>query len=233
MTRRNWWVMLALATALVVAGLAWMPFKANDAQAPAQANSASSPSQASPWSLNTQGDATTSGLAGASAAVDTARAAPTPLDNIAPPIFRAKPNGDLVLDGQTRTAVERVHALYPRAEALTKLESFAQNLPESARRELKDLYQQYAQYDQAVAQTYPPGLAVDTIDEAAKQLDGLHKLRQQYFGAERADALFGQEEAISQQLLAQMRQHQDPKLSLPEMAEQAQEALKKNRASLP
>ncbi len=146
----------------------------------------------------------------------------SPLDTTILPTFRATAQGTLVMDQQTREDVERFHALFPRDEALARLDIQASTLPLQAQRDLRSLYQQYSQYAQAVAQAYPPGLSEGTLDEAAAQLKGLHELRQQYFGAEGAEALFGQEEKTSQALLELMRKQTDPKLSLQEKAELAQ-----------
>lgn len=153
----------------------------------------------------------------------------SPLDTMILPTFRANSQGALVMDQQTRLDVERIHALFPRDEALIKLDRQSSGLPDQARRELRALYQQFSQYAQAVAQTYPPGLSNGTLEEATQQLKGLHDLRQQYFGPERAEALFGEEEKTSQELLMLMRKQADPKLSLEERAEQAQEEWKRRQ----
>lgn len=153
----------------------------------------------------------------------------SPLDTMILPTFRANSQGTLAMDQQTRLDVERIHALFPREEALIKLDKQSSGLPDQARRELMALYQQFSQYTQAVAQTYPPGLSNGTLDEATQQLKGLHDLRQQYFGPERAEALFGEEERTSQELLALMRKQADPRLSLEERAEQAQEEWKRRQ----
>lgn len=155
----------------------------------------------------------------------------SPLDTMTLPTFRATDKGTLVMDQQTRQDVERIQALFPRDEALARLDIQASTLPAQAQRELKALYQQYSQYAQAVAQTYPPGLSEGTLDEAAAQLKGLHELRQQYFGAEGAEALFGQEEKTSQALLELMRKQTDPKLSLQEKAELAQAEWQQQQAA--
>jgi len=153
----------------------------------------------------------------------------SPLDTMILPTFRATDKGTLVMDQQTRLDVERIHALFPRDEALAKLDSQSVGLPSQAQRDLKALYQQYSQYAQAVAQTFPPGLSNGTLEEATQQLKGLHELRQQYFGAEGAETLFGEEEKTSQELLELMRKQADPKLSLEDKAEQAQAEWKKRQ----
>ncbi|MBI2734558.1 MAG: hypothetical protein HYX44_15025 [Aquabacterium sp.] len=170
----------------------------------------------------------------ASAAQDSssahARKPASPLDTMILPTFHASSQGTLVMDQQTRQDVERIHALFPREEALARLDTLSSTLPAQAQRDLKALYQQYSQYAQAVAQTYPPGLSNGTLEEATQQLKGLHDLRQQYFGPERAEALFGEEEKTSQELLALMRKQVDPKLSLEDKAEQAKEEWKRRQA---
>jgi flagellar biosynthesis chaperone FliJ len=221
-------MLLALTLALIVGAGAWMHRQSShpdEAAALADGHSALQPQTAA--GINHQ--AKEAGLQASGSNADGKPNAPAkfdPLDTIEPPTFKADAHGALVMEAQTRVDVERINALYQRDVALAKLEAFSLNLPDTAKRELKDLYQQYAQYAQAVTQTYQPGLSIGTVDEAARQLQGLHDLRQQYFGAERAEALFGQEEKTSQELIALMRQ-QSPNLSLEEKAAHAQEAWKK------
>lgn len=104
------------------------------------------------WQLSWQGSPPATGLD-----QPMLPSASNPLDNLKPPVFRANPTGDLVMDPQTRTDVERLHALNERDDALAKLEALSRNLPAQARRELKELYQQHAQYSQAVTRSFPLG----------------------------------------------------------------------------
>ena len=150
----------------------------------------------------------------------------SPLDSMAAPVFRATQLGALVIDPQTRTDVERVYALYQRDEATQKLAAFSADLPAKAQRELRDLFQQYAQYAQAVAQTFPPDQNVSSTEEVSRQLKGLHDLRQQYFGVDGARVMFEQEEETSAKLINLMSQNKGSGLSLSDKAEQAQEAIK-------
>lgn len=149
-------------------------------------------------------------------------AAVNPLDTVAPPLCRATSRGDLLVNQQTRVDLERVYALNTQDEALAKLETCTSHLPLKAQRDVKNLYQQYVQYSKALQQTYPPGLNVGTVDEATQQLNGIHELRQQYFGAEGAEAMFGEEEKTTREMLVLMRQQSNAKLSLEERAERAQ-----------
>lgn len=233
MTRQHWWTALALAGTVAVGGLAWWHFKAPP---PADTVAHTGTEAGSPWlSQVVPGtDNTATRIASGLGASGVQPAEPyNPLDHMVPPTFKANKDGTLAMVPQTRVDVERLHALYPRDEALAKLDAFSQGLPDQAKRELKDLFQQYAQYSQAVAQTYPPGLSLNSVDDAARQLEGLHDLRQQYFGAERAEALFGEEEKTSRELVALMRQQNTPGMSLEDKATQAQSAWKKAHPTQP
>ena len=159
-------------------------------------------------------------------AVNAGQPTTSPLDSMAAPVFRATQLGALVIDPQTRTDVERVYALYQRDEAMQKLAAFSAELPAKAQRELRDLFQQYAQYAQAVAQTFPPDQNVSSTEEVSRQLKGLHDLRQQYFGVDGARVMFEQEEETSAKLISLMSQNKGSGLSLSDKAEQAQEAIK-------
>lgn len=224
MTQKHWLLTAALAGALVLGGWLWREPGATRAT---NQNPGDTPSLFSATMPN--GAAATSAAANASnpALPDGQRPAASPLDSMVPPSFRAGSSGNLVVDPQTRADVERVYALYQRDEALQKLEALSSGMPAKAQRELKDLYQQYTQYAQAVAQTYPPGLSLGTVDEARAQLKGLHELRQQYFGIEGAKLMFEQEEETSARLLELMSKNPDAAMSLAEKAEQAQEAIHK------
>lgn len=227
MIKNKKWLTLAVVVVLALGGWAWTHVQPTDtARSDARQEGATwvqTPDKA-------QADHTTA--SSTTSSVTSHQDLPkgrNPLDSMVPPSFRANRQGELAMDPKTRVDVERVHALYPRDEALQKLEAFSEGLPEQARRELKDLFQQYAQYAQAVAQNYPPELTVGSLDEAAHQLTGLHTLRQQYFGVERAEALYGEEEETSRKLLALMAKQSDPNLSLEEKAALAQETLKKSQ----
>ena len=224
--KQKWIVWVAAAGVVAAAALAWSPWRqtASDADAASASNAQGSTSGTGPLVVTPP----SSSAAATAAGMGQATVAPVnPLDTMVQPVFRATAQGDLALDAQTRVDVERIHSLYERDEALARLKEASGSLPAHAQRELDALYQQYAQYSQAVAQTYPPGQGGETVDDAARQLEGLHELREQYFGADKAAALFGEEERISRELLALMRQSKDPRLSLEDKAVQAQEAWKK------
>lgn len=227
--------------AVVVAGLAaglltWAPWQPASPGSVASAASAQAGSLATgaPGPLVQPPQSPMPDEAASAALAQGAQLAPVnPLDTMIMPVFRATAQGDLALDAQTRVDVERIQALFEGDEALGKLQDASAPLPDKARRELRELYAQYAQYSQAVARAFPPGQDTESLDDAARQLAGLHELRQQYFGVERTEALFGEEEKTSRELLALMRQSKDTGLSMQDKAAQAQDAWKKNQSPQP
>ncbi|HEX5355566.1 MAG TPA: lipase secretion chaperone [Aquabacterium sp.] len=229
MTRKKWWILSALTATLMATGL-WglRPTTSDPTASSAQEGFASwfKPHSATPGPPADMTDTK------ATAHAQTASSKPaSPLDTMILPTFRATSHGDLAMDQQTRLDVERIYALFPRDEARAKLESQSADLPAQAQRELKDLFQKYAQYAQAVAQTFPPEQNSGSLEEAARQFNELKALRRQYFGDEQAQSLFGEEEKTAQELLALMRKQTDPKLSLEEKAEQAQAEWKRRQGS--
>lgn len=180
------------------------------------------------WQLSGQGSTSATGLDQA-----LPPSASNPLDNLRAPVFRANPMGELTMDPQTRTDVERLHALNERAAAMTQLEALSRNLPAQARRELQELYQQHAQYAQAVTRSFPPGVEVDSVDKVLQQLEELHELRVQYFGSDRAEKLFGEEEQATREMLALMQAQKSADLSLGEKAALAQASWSARKASQP
>lgn len=166
--------------------------------------------------------------AGTSSTVLAPIAAPrSPLENIPPSHFHADSSGKLVTNPTTRGEMERLFALNTPQEARAQLHQLEQTLPPAAARELGDLYTHYAQYSTALNQAFPPGVAPANEQEALKQLDGLHALRVEHFGAETADALYGAEEKTARQLIELMRAQNDPKLTLEQKAQLAQDAMSK------
>jgi lipase chaperone LimK len=96
-------------------------------------------------------------------------------------------------------------------------------LPAAARAQAAELLEQYDNYQQAQKQTYPPGVAPSTEEAALAELDGLHSLRVAHFGPVVARALYGEEEAVSRQLVELMRLEKDQSLTMEEKAERAQQ----------
>ena len=226
--RRSWWPLAALALIAVLAALAWWP---RDEQPGDATPSASTQLNRPGWfgSAPVTADAPAQP---ASAAASAGEAKPfNPLDTMEMPTFRATPQGKLVLDLQTRNDLERMVALFANDHGLQRLDLLSADLPAQARQELRDMYQRYLQYSQAVAANVPPNQT--TLDEAAKQFQTLHELRQQYFGPEAADALFSAEEAAAAQLMDIMRKQTDAKASIEDRAAKAQDIWKKDHPNGP
>lgn len=161
-----------------------------------------------------------------------ASAPPTsPLDHVAPPVFKAHARGGLLVDPQAGVDMERLNALYERDQALQKIAEATQGLPPQAQREARELYEQHAQYSRALSHALGPPSESPTLDEARQQLKVLRDLRAQYFG-ERAEALFGLEEALQQRLLDDAAEAmRTQKLSLEEAVGQAQAKMSREMAN--
>lgn len=229
MIQKKWWLISAV-TATLVAGLVASGLK-HTRDDSAAASSSGAHGGISSWFNSITPGAGHPGAQPASAASPqpSATQAASPLDSMILPTFRATPQGHLATDQQTRLDVERIYALFPRDEARAKLDSQSSHLPAQAQSELRNLFQQYAQYAQAVTQTFPPEQNTGALDDAERQFNGLKALRRQYFGEEGAQALFGEEEKAAQELLDLMRKQADPKQSMEEKAEQAQAEWKKRQ----
>jgi hypothetical protein len=152
--------------------------------------------------------------------------APTPEPTVAQTndkTFRVNAAGRLVLDTQTRLNME---ALFARTESDHLAEAKQQAiepLPAAASAQAAELLEHYDNYQQAQKQAYPPGVAPATEEAALAELDGLHALRAAHFGPVVARALYGEEEAVSRQLIELMRLEKDQSLTLEEKAARAQQ----------
>ena len=163
----------------------------------------------------------------------TAPSAPptSPLDHVAAPVFKANARGGLLVDSQAGVDMERLNALYERDQALQKIAEATQGLPAQAQREAREIYEQHAQYSLALSTAIGAPSESPTLDEARQQLKVLKDLRAQYFG-ERAEALFGQEEALQQRLLDDAAEAmRTQKLSLEEAIGQAQAKMSQEMAT--
>lgn len=126
------------------------------------------------------------------------------LDSIAPPACRTSANGELVIDQQTREDVDMMTTLFKPADALAKLMQACKDEPAKAQQEMRNLHQQYTQYSQALVQAFPieeqQAIPIEKLEGVL--LKGMHELRVQYFGADKACAMFCEEEALTRQMLA-------------------------------
>ena len=136
--------------------------------------------------------------------------------------FEADAAGQLITNEQTRLNVERLVALNSSGEMRRKLEEFQRSLPAPAAQSLADLVERYVNYMHVARQTFPPGQAPSSEQDALTQISTLHDLRVQYFGPEAAQAMYGTEEDAQRELLELMKLQKDPNLTLQERAERAQ-----------
>lgn len=143
-----------------------------------------------------------------------------PSDDTVP--FTADAKGQLVTTEETRLNLERLVALNSPQDMQIKLEEILRILPPPAARRLADLVERYGTYTASLRQAYPPGEAPVSEQDAIAQIDAIHVLRTQHFGAETASALFGNEERTQRELLELMRLEKDPTLTLQQRADRAQ-----------
>jgi hypothetical protein len=147
------------------------------------------------------------------------------LEGMVPPSFKAGSNGRLSIDPHARSEMERVTAVYSREEAMAKLAEVIKDLPAQAQREVRDLYEQYTQYNQALSQAIPQDQKdISTLDEARGQFETIKKLRAQFFGAN-AEAMFKDDEVLTQKILDHSADYlkSHPNASLQEAAGYGQE----------
>lgn len=144
--------------------------------------------------------------------------------------FRVNDSARLVLDEQTRLNMEALFARSERDRLAEAKQQAVEPLPAAAGAQAAELLEHYDNYQQAQRQAYPPGVAPATEEAALAELDGLHALRAAHFGPIVAGALYGEEEAVSRQLIELMRLEKDQSLTLEEKAARAQQLRDSNRA---
>jgi hypothetical protein len=137
--------------------------------------------------------------------------------------FRTNASGRLVLDEQTRLNMEALFARTEPDHLAEAKQQAVEPLPAAAGAQAAELLENYDNYQQAQEQAYPPGVAPATEEAALAELDGLHALRVAHFGPVVARALYGEEEAVSRQLVELMRIEKDQSLTMEEKAVRAQQ----------
>ena len=167
--------------------------------------------------------------ANASAQAVDARPARTHVAQTNDKTFRVNDSERLVLDEQTRLNMEALFARTEHDHLAEAKQQAIEPLPAAAGAQAAELLEQYDNYQQAQRQAYPPGVAPATEEAALAELDGLHALRVAHFGPLVARALYGEEEAVSRQLVELMRLEKDQSLTMEEKAARAQQL----RDSLP
>jgi hypothetical protein len=156
-------------------------------------------------------------------AEDSAPSSDQPVAQTNDKTFRVNAAGRLVLDEQTRLNMEALFARTEREHLAEAKQQAIEPLPTAAAAEAAELLEHYDNYQQAQKQAYPPGVAPATEEAAMAELDGLHALRAAHFGPVIARALYGEEEAVSRQLVELMRVEKDQSLTMEEKAERAQQ----------
>jgi hypothetical protein len=139
--------------------------------------------------------------------------------------FRTTANGQIIIDTRTRLGVEALVGIYTPAERLARLQRLQASLPSPAYARLVDLIDRYRNYITASRQLYPPDAPRTDAGDALREFEDLRGLRRTYFGRETADALYGEEERVTRQLLEQMQRDATPGLTLEQKAERAQSTL--------
>ena len=152
--------------------------------------------------------------------------------SIPPPDCRSDDQGRLVLDQRTREDIDLLVSTLSGDQALAKLNEACMAQPASAQQAMRGLYQQYVQYVKAIEQQWPvdeqTNIPLDQLEHTLHK--GLKELRVQYFGAERACALFCEEERLTTQMLTMAvdyaRRH--PQASTEQAIQAAQAAVMKD-----
>lgn len=140
------------------------------------------------------------------------------------PHFEVDRHGSLVVNAETRHALERLLALNDPQAALTLLQQVAETLPTAAAREATDAFHAYRRYAQALQQAFSPYHPATDEVAAVQQLKLLHALRAAQFGATTAQAYFGEEQASARRLLDDIQARSTVGSTLMERAEQTQQS---------
>jgi hypothetical protein len=136
--------------------------------------------------------------------------------------FRSGASGELVLDERTRLNIEALIASNASNELRSAVQEQTESLPPAAARQAEELVDKFISYQQLQRQTYPPGNAPLSEDDAVRELEGLHALRVTYFGPDVARRLYGKEESIAREMIELMRIENDQSLTTQEKLERAQ-----------
>lgn len=163
------------------------------------------------------------------AGAGSAAAGPSPLSTMSPPSFTADSSGKLVLNSDTHANLEKLLLQDDPNAMQAALAQATAGLPPQAAAQLKVLVNQFQQYSKALSHSISPENAPETEQDGIKLIDSLHTLRVSYLGAETAQAMFGEEEATTRQIIALMAADKEPGLTQQQKAERAQELISKKR----
>lgn len=231
---RVWpWTIVAGIIILVSAWVVWLAPGSLPSQAAEPGQAQAAPSTKQGQDKASAADTTMATLPGI---LPSQNAPPNPpprsaLDSTTYPDFRSDRQGQLVLDELTRDGLERVMALNDRDAAQVRIGALSKHLPPGARRQAEDLYFRYQQYTAALGQAFTPGDQPPSDDAALQQLDALHALRIEHFGADTAKALFASDEETARQLILLMRSQAAADLGHEQKVELAQQTYDRMKAA--
>jgi lipase chaperone LimK len=135
--------------------------------------------------------------------------------------FRADAAGELVLDEQTRLNIEMLVAQTDANSLYAATREQTEDLPPAAARRAEELVERFVSYQQAQRQSYPPGAAPPTAEDAIRELEGLHALREAHFGVDVARRFYGAEEIVAREMIELMRVENDTSLTAQEKLERS------------
>lgn len=137
-------------------------------------------------------------------------------------VFRTDAQGRLQLDAGTRHRVEALLALHDGEALQARTEAELAPLPAPAAARARELLAQMQAYQAAQFTNFPPDQAPLVPEEGLAQLAALQGLRASHFGAEAAQQLFGEDDAVTRRLLELMRDERSAMLSMAQKATRAQ-----------
>lgn len=137
-------------------------------------------------------------------------------------VFAVDQDGRLVLNGEMRLKMENLVVLTPPHRLAAVLEEQLASLPPVAAAAARDLVYRYEGYMTAQKLSSSSAQAPLVPEDGLTELSELQALRQSYFGKEAAQRLYGEEEAVTRQLLELMRDDPVPDAPMAEKAVRAQ-----------
>lgn len=116
--------------------------------------------------------------------------------------FKLTPNGELVIEYDTRDVVEEIAAVADVSELREITDHLERTLPASAGANAADLVERYYHYRIALQEQLNSDEMAELPQDPRTRLEALRALRTASFGAEVAGLWFGKDEAISLEVIA-------------------------------
>jgi hypothetical protein len=208
-------LVLGTASAALIAAIYFVIKDPPDPASPSPAQSEKSATAVAP-ATTTSGSGTDASPPGASSSV-----AAIEENSTDGQLFRVDAAGNLVSDEQTRLNIEALIAQIESRELDAAIHELTESLPPAAARLAEEWVYKFVSYQQAQRQAYPPGEAPPTPEDAMRELEGLHALREAHFGPQVAQGFYGREEIIAREMIEVMRVESDQSLTAAEKAEHA------------